>query len=191
MHKVFVSYKYADNNVKSLYRGGTYFYQSTVRDYVTIFEEKAKNSNIAIYKGESDGEDLSHLSDETIWSKLKNRIYDSSVTIVFISPNMKIPYLADKEQWIPMEVAFSLREQSRAGRTSYSNSLLYVILPDLNGSYNYKLYMNQFEIIKKNECNGYAEIVNWDNFINNPSYYIEMANARKMKVASYLICKTV
>ena len=76
--KIFVSYKFADDRVEnlSLYRN------STVRDYVTRFEEILDPSD-NIYKGESDGEDLSSLSEETIWKKLKDRIYDSSVTVIF------------------------------------------------------------------------------------------------------------
>ena len=77
--KIFVSYKYADNQVENLKSGQN----STVRDYIDKFEELVDLSD-DIYKGESDGEDLSKLSDDTIWEKLKDRIYDSSVTIVFI-----------------------------------------------------------------------------------------------------------
>ena len=70
--KIFVSYKYGDDQVENL----SYYENSTVRDYVTKFEN-ALDSSDNIYKGESDGEDLSVLSDDTIWEKLKNRIYDS------------------------------------------------------------------------------------------------------------------
>lgn len=77
--KIFVSYKYGDSQVENL----TIYENSTVRDYVTKFEEILDPSD-NIYKGESDGEDLSILSEETIWKKLKDRIYDSSVTVVFI-----------------------------------------------------------------------------------------------------------
>lgn len=66
----------------------TVYENSTVRDYVTMFEEILDPSD-NIYKGESEEEDLSSLSKETIWKKLRDRIYDSSVTVVFISPGMK------------------------------------------------------------------------------------------------------
>ena len=72
--KIFVSYKYADDSVENL----TSSENSTVRDYVSKFEAKLDSSD-HIYKGESDGEDLSNLSEDTIWSKLKDRIYDSMV----------------------------------------------------------------------------------------------------------------
>ena len=79
-HKIFVSYKYADADVKNL----TWWGNSTVRDYVTEFQNKLSDED-DINKGEEDDEDLSGLSEEVIWEKLKNRIYDSSVTVVFIS----------------------------------------------------------------------------------------------------------
>ena len=103
--KIFVSYKFADSRVKNL----SFYENSTVRDYVTKFEEIVDPSD-DIYKGESDGEDLSKLSEETIWKKLKDRIYDCSITIVFISPGMKESGKKERDQWIPLEISYSLKE---------------------------------------------------------------------------------
>ena len=137
--KIFVSYKFADDRVEnlSLYRN------STVRDYVTRFEEILDPSD-NIYKGESDGEDLSSLSEETIWKKLKDRIYDSSVTVIFISPGMKDVWKSERNQWIPWEVSYSLKEISRKNKngdavSSRTNAMVAVVLPDENGSYSYYL----------------------------------------------------
>ena len=137
--KIFVSYKYADDQVENLKPGQN----STVRDYIDKFEEKVDSLD-DIYKGEKDGEDLSDLSDDTIWEKLKDRIYDSSVTIVFISPGMRESGKKDRDQWIPWEVSYSLKETSRKNKngdsiTSHSNAMLAVVLPDENGSYSYYL----------------------------------------------------
>ena len=137
--KIFVSYKFADSRVKNL----SFYENSTVRDYVTKFEEIVDPSD-DIYKGESDGEDLSKLSEETIWKKLKDRIYDSSITVVFISPGMKESGKTEKNQWIPWEISYSLKEESRKNKngdavTSRSNAMVAVVLPDENGSYSYYL----------------------------------------------------
>lgn len=137
--KIFVSYKFADSRVKNL----SFYENSTARDYVTKFEEIVDSSD-DIYKGESDGEDLSKLSEETIWKKLKDRIYDSSITLVFISPGMKESGKTEKNQWIPWEISYSLKEVSRKNKngdavTSRSNAMVAVVLPDENGSYSYYL----------------------------------------------------
>lgn len=139
--KIFVSYKYADDCVKNLGNN-----RSTVRDYVDKFENRV-DSSTNIYKGESDNEDLSGLTDDVIWEKLRDRIYDSSVTIVFISPNMKEEDKSDKSQWIPWEVSYSLKETSRKDKngtsvTSKTNAMLAVILPDENDDYSYYLEEN-------------------------------------------------
>lgn len=145
--KIFVSYKYADDQVNNLKSNEN----STVRDYIDEFE-KILDSADDIFKGESDGEDLSELSDDTIWEKLKDRIYDSSVTIVFISPGMKESGKTERDQWIPWEVSYSLKEASRKNKngesvTSHSNAMLAVVLPDGDNSYTYYLE-------SKNCCNG-------------------------------------
>ena len=130
-HKVFVSYKYWDFRVQDIYPK-TY---CTARDYVDVLEQRLGEKNV--YKGETRDEDLSHLDDETIWAKLKDRIFDSSVTIVLVSKGMKEAGKYDKSQWIPWEVRYSLCEYSKNETTSHTNGLLYIVLPDDNGNYDY------------------------------------------------------
>ena len=100
-HKIFVSYKYSDNNVYQISKN--IYQHDTVRTYVDKLEQYIDNTD-NIYKGESDNEDLSRLSEDTIWGKLKDRIYDSTLTVVMISPNMK-ENKRDIEQWIPWEIS--------------------------------------------------------------------------------------
>lgn len=138
-HKIFVSYKYKDDDVQNL----NLYQNSKVRDYINLFQDTIDNSN-NIFKGEEDDEDLSQYSDDTIWEKLKDRIYDSTLTIVFISPNMKETDKLERNQWIPWEISYSLKETSRKNKagttvTSRTNAMLAVVLPDSSGSYNYYL----------------------------------------------------
>lgn len=139
-HKIFISYKYSDSNVKQISSNLNYWEHDTVRTYVDALEQYIQNSE-HIYKGESDGEDLSSLSDDAIWEKLKDRIYDSSLTLVLISANMKEDK-RDRDQWIPWEISYSLKEVSRRNESgnmvkSASNAIISIVIPDRNGSYDY------------------------------------------------------
>lgn len=198
--KIFTSYKYADSNVRAL----TGIYPTTVRDYVDILQDKIDKTD-HINKGEDDGEDMSTLADSTIASKLGDKIFDSTVTIVFISKGMK-ENTPEKDQWIPWEISYSLREQSRQDKNSKTNAVLGVVLPDNTGSYDWYYrenpacnsithFTNQlFTILRENmfniknpqtrTCNGttilegessYIKTVKWDNFIENINWYIEKA----------------
>jgi len=169
-YKIFVSYKYSDTEVYPLHSKVKELYSpTTARDYVDKLESYFDKTN-NIYKGEPEGEDLSHLSEDEIWEKIKPRIFDSSVTIVLISPRMREPHKAERDQWIPWEIAYSLRETTRGDRTSHSNAILAVVLPDRNNEYLYysypqscyrgcscTLYQTQslFSILRKNMFNQY------------------------------------
>ncbi len=198
--KIFISYKYADSNVRAIQGINS----TTVRDYVDILQSKIDLSD-HINKGEDDGEDMSTLADSTIASKLGDKIFDSTVTIVFLSKGMKENTL-ETDQWIPWEISYSLREQTRQGNNSKTNAMLGVVLPDQNETYDWYYRHNPdcnsithftgqlFEILKKNMfnikkpqtrvCNGttiaegeasYIKTVKWDNFIVSINYYIEKA----------------
>ena len=131
---VFVSYKYADKNVQHLYG----HFPTKARHYVDEVE-KLLVAEGHIYYGEHDREDLSDWSEDQIWEELKDRIFPTSCTIVLISPNMKEPNRYDKSQWIPWEISYSIRETIRNDRKSHRNAILAVVLPDINGNYDYAL----------------------------------------------------
>lgn len=149
--KIFVSYKYSDNQVQDLniYEDVKDFFgniskqkvETTARHYVDKINELIEDGD-HIYKGEDDGEDMSTLEDSTIGSKLGDKIFDSSVTIVLISKGMKVSYISEKDQWIPWEISYSLKEQSREGGRSKTNAVLAVVLPDNFGNYDYYIVDN-------------------------------------------------
>ncbi len=181
--KVFVSYKYTDYDVKYL---PTATQPTWPCDYVDYIQRFILN-NDDIYKGEKNDEDLSLWSDGHIWDHLKDKIYDSTVTIVLISPNMKEPGKWQRTQWIPWEISYSIRETTRHDRTSHRNAILAVILPDKNGSYSYYDEDNLFPILKDNIRNGFIYVVNWDDFCKNYEIDIIMAFVCKERTPSYKI----
>lgn len=132
-HKIFVSYKFWDFSVQNLHSKPL----CTPRDYVDILEVRLGKDHV--YKGEHRDEDLTDKSEGYIWEHLKDKIYDSTVTIVLVSPNMRDTSKRDRSQWIPWEIRYSLCEYQRNLRYSHTNGLIYVVLPDINGSYDYAL----------------------------------------------------
>ena len=142
--KIFVSYKYSDTQVMDLdiyqqnWLGNTFKIQTTARHYVDKLSEILENDD-HIYKGENDGESLANFSDDHIASTLRDKIFDSTITIVFVSKGMKSLWEAENDQWMPWEISYSLKEMTRNGRTSTSNAVIVVVLPDQFGSYDYYL----------------------------------------------------
>lgn len=187
--KIFVSYKYKDSDVNKLdgVVGATW-----ACDYVDYIQENIFNSeDDNIYKGEKSDEDLSDKSDDYIWEHLKDKIYDSTVTIVLVSPNMKEKFKAEKNQWIPWEISYSVRKTTRAGRTSQRNALLVVKLPDSDNSYDYFDDLKLFSILKGNIDNGLAYVTKWDDFVLYPNTCIKLALDRLDSIDDDSIVKSV
>lgn len=140
--KIFVSYKYSDKQVLDLniYQqnlwGVSSKVETTARHYVDKLSEILENDD-HIYKGEDDGESLANFSDDHIASKLRDKIFDSTITIVFVSKGMKNIWLPESDQWMPWEISYSLKEITRNDRTSASNAIIAVVLPDQFGNYDY------------------------------------------------------
>lgn len=214
--KIFISYKYDDTSVRAL-QG---INPTRVRDYVDILQSKIDSSD-HINKGENDGESMETLADSTIASKLGDKIFDSSVTIVFISKGMK-DNTPENDQWIPWEISYSLREQSRQGINSKTNAVFGVIMPDQLGSYDWYYRYNPdcnstthmtnqlFTILRENmfniktpqtrTCNGttifegessYIKTAKWDDFIGSIHWYIDKAVEIWRVRDQYKIRKTV
>ena len=118
---IFVSYKYVDTQVQDLevYEVTDFFgtkrrIATTARHYV---DEIAKilEEDDHIYKGENDGESMVALEDATIASKLGDKIFYSSITIVLVSKGMKEVFSSEKDQWIPWEIPYSLKDNQDKG----------------------------------------------------------------------------
>lgn len=111
--KTFISYKYSE--------------ACDVRERII----RALGSDATYYKGE-DGfsQDLSGYTAETIKDHLKDMIYDTSVTIVVLSPNM------NESAWIPWELEYSLKDVKRGDRCSHSNGIVAVV-QKIDGSYSW------------------------------------------------------
>lgn len=150
-YKVFISYKYSDRLVGAL-DGNNFCTARTYVDKIQSLMQSTDNLN----KGENDGEDLGDFKDSTIQTILKDKIYDSSITIVLISKNMWDRSIPESDQWIPWEIAYSLRDKTRDGRTSRANGMLAIVLPDEDGSYDY--------FLKEHFCH-YCNTTNYDTSI--------------------------
>lgn len=218
---IFISYKYGDSSVYQMdncYQSGL-TYQSflsyapkTARTYVDILQKRL--AGVKINKGELDGEDLSHFKDSTIRSHLSDKIFDSSITVVLLSPRMNDVWKPEADQWIPWEIYYSLRKKTRLSSTgerriSKRNGLVFVALPDAGGVYDY-LATNHcfyprsnewsnslFHIIRANlspwpgvdgrdgDHLGYAVFCTWCDFLNNPLGYLDEAERRRLDENKY------
>lgn len=184
-HKIFISYKYSESQ--------------ELRDKIV----ESLGEDAKYYKGEtSDSPNLTDMKTETIKNHLKDMLFDTTVTIVIISPNMK------KSKWIDWEIEYSLKNIERDGRKSSINGIVGVI-QKVNGSYEWfetngtnchgnatlTYHMEKvYDIISKNHFNSNPEIWHCDTcktydyfdgsyiafveeeyFLENPNKYIENA----------------
>ena len=157
-HKTFISYKWSE--------------AQKLRDDII----DALGDDAIYYKGEtSDSPDLTDTSTENIKKNLKDMMYDTSVTIVIISPNMK------KSKWIDWEIEYCLKNITRKDRTSHTNGVVGVIMK-YNGGYDWFKTTTE----KDDGCNSSSykeelvyDIINNNRFNQNPKKY------------SCDVCKTV
>ena len=193
-HKTFISYKYSE--------------AQDLRDHII----KALGNDATYYRGEtSESPDLTDTSTSNIKKNLKDMMYDTSVTIVILSPNMK------QSKWIDWEIEYCLKSISRKDRTSHTNGLVGVI-QKVSDSYDWLKYTVEnedghtttcyhteklFDIINDNRFNqnpqkyscdkcksydaltgSYIAIVTEDEFLANPQKYIDNAYDKSENDAS-------
>ena len=176
-YKTFISYKYSESR--------------ELRDRII----KALGEDATYYKGENvDSKNMTNYKRETIRKNLADMMYDTSVTIVILSPNMR------KSEWIGWEVSYCLKKNKRQDRTSKRNGVVAVI-KKVDGDYSWfkysedgstKYHMKKIQdIIAKNHFNSdpplkvngaydrlngsYITFVEEDAFLRNPKQYIDNA----------------
>lgn len=198
-HKTFISYKYSD--------------AQDVRDRII----KALGADASYYRGE-DGfsQDLSGFKAETIKDHLKDMIYDTSVTIVVLSPEM------NESAWIPWELEYALKDVKRGDRCSHSNGIVAVV-KECDGDYSWLrrdtiqadgCRTHSFDesklpsIIVNNRCNqnpmeyacdccksidwltgSYISIINENDFLADANRYIDNAYEKSQNLSKYVIAK--
>jgi len=149
--KTFISYKYSES--------------IELRDDIL----EALGDDASFYQGETaDSPDLTDTTTENIKKNLTDMMFGTSVTIVIISPNIK------KSKWIDWEIEYSLKEITRADRTSRTNGIVGVI-QKVNGSYDWLIGTNEYDDGCKPRTmkSGLLyEIINKNRFNEKPPVYV-------------------
>jgi hypothetical protein len=197
--KTFISYKYSE--------------AQNLRDAIL----KKLGDDAKFYQGErADSPDLTDTSTENIKKNLKDMMYNTSVTIVIISPNIK------SSKWIDWELEYCLKEITRKDRTSYTNGIVAVI-QKVNGDYGWFKELNEqldgckissyfshfvYDIINNNRFNqepkvyscdkckcvteataSYISYIDEDTFLIDPNKYIEIAFDKSENYENYNLTK--
>ena len=145
-HKTFISYKYSE--------------AQDLRDRII----EALGEDATYYQGETaDSPDLTDTSTENIKKVLRDMMYDTSVTIVIISPHMK------ESKWIDWEIEYCLKNITRKNRTSHTNGVVGVIMK-YNGNYDW--FINHLT-----NCHG-KPVVNYKNEFLYPIIYNNHFNSK-------------
>ncbi len=189
-HKCYISFKTEDKEFKSLI-------QEMKNEGKIDFIDKSLNEAI-------DSEDADY-----IMRKIReDYLSDSTVTIFLIGLHSRETLGWDEQQYIKRELQASLYD----GANSPRSGILGVVLPNMydtiyRGSYTCSVCgdvhstvaINDFTVIKEFSANYYVEphvgcawsederycvLVKWQEFINNPDFYIDKAfNKRESEIA--------
>lgn len=198
--KTFISYKYSE--------------ASDLRD--TILKRLGEDAKY--YQGETaDSPDLTDTTVENIKNNLKDMMFNTSVTILIVSPNMI------DSKWIDWEIEYSLKEITREDRTSRTNGIVGVIMKS-NESYDWlvsyttgsdgcrsrnidssKLYSiineNRYNLNTGNKyacqtCKTFNQLngscislIEEEEFLSDPEKYIENAFDKSTSISDYNISK--
>lgn len=196
--KTFISYKYSE--------------ATHLRDRIIY----SLGNDATFYRGErATSPDLTDFTTNSIKENLKRKIYDTSVVILIISPNM------NQSKWISWELEYALKDQKRNDRCSHSNGIVGVVANDNYGSsrwftgwnsskdfYSQNVYLP--DIVVKNRINkvatrfdaryhladqnwinknSYISIVSENTFLRNSKQYIEDAYQKSQHLDEYFITR--
>ena len=163
----------------------------------------ALGDDASYYQGETaESPDLTDTSTENVKRVLTDMMYDTSVTIVVVSPNLK------ESKWVDWEIEYCLKEITRNGRTSKTNGVLGVV-QQVNGGYDWLVTRTSksdgcnvriiddsklYSIIRSNRLNrkekvyacancctysqldgSFISLVDEEDFLEDPDKYIENA----------------
>ena len=198
--KTFISYKYSE--------------AQALRDTII----GALGDDAIYYNGETaDSPNLTNTTVDNIKKNLTDMMYDTSVTIVIVSPNLK------DSKWIDWEIEYSLKEITRADKTSRTNGIVGVIKKD-GGNYDWLINSSNkddgcsvrtfesdklYKIINENRFNlkgddkyacdhcetydqltgSYISLIEEHKFLDNPQKYIENAYDKCKNLDNYEIYK--
>lgn len=198
-HKTFISYKYSEAR--------------ELRDKII----DSLGQDASYYKGETaDSPDLTDRKTETIKQHLKDMLFDTTVTIVIVSPNMR------QSNWIDWEIEYSLCNYNRSGKCSSTNGVIGVLMK-VNGRYDWIrsqtshpdgctsigysssllpdiMQGNRYNQVPKeytcSQCKtidrltgSYISLVDEDEFLASPKRFVENAYEKSQNLWNYDICK--
>ena len=199
-HKTFISYKYSEA-------------QDLRDDIIDALGDDAR-----YYQGEtSDSPDLTDYKTETIREHLKDMIFGTTVTIVIISPNMTKSKWIDWEIEYSLREYSRNGEASKSngivaviqkvnggydwikstiyhedGHTSiqYDESKMYDIINDNRFNQDPKKYSCSKCKTVNTLTGSYIAIVTEDDFLADPTKYIDNAYDKCQNISNYIISKT-
>ena len=187
--KVFISFRYSDGHI-----------------YKDVLVSKFNDSDDIINCSEA--VDRSKMSEETIKKYLYEKLKNTSVTIVLLTPqaiNHQKNYFGNIDDWIYDEIRYSLEDREN----NRSNGLIAVYTPEaeeflLEKHDGYTTIKDFENLTRKNMFNiktrykhcttpdrydtdfdHYCSLVSWSDFIAKPNYYIDKAIYKRENKEQY------
>lgn len=189
-NKVFISFRFSDGN-----------------EYKQELEKLLENKSYTINVSESI--DRSYQTEDTIKKYLFEKIADSTVTIVILTPeaiNHKRNYYGNVDDWMYDELRYSLEDRNY-NKTSgviavYTSSAENIVksYDNIINEFSNLVRKNMFNV--KNNCkkcttlnrwdaleDHYISLVSWSDFIQNPKKYIDNALSKRDRLNEFDIVK--